>query len=93
VVPVNLPDDDALAVDDEPMKDHNVKESFDKIRLHLKLTRGNDTRDQDAHTLKVRAENPEQAADRAERTIAELADRGVFEKARAIQPEPEADDE
>jgi len=68
---------------------HNLNESPDKIRLSLKLTRGNDTRDQDAHTLKVRAGDPEQAAERADRTIAELASRGVFEKARAIQPEPD----
>ena len=72
---------------------HNLNESTDKIRLTLKLTRGNDTRDQDAHTLKVRAEDPAQAAERADRTIAELEDRNVFEKARTIQPEPEDSDE
>jgi len=70
---------------------HNLNESTDKIRLTLKLTRGEDTRDQDAHTLKVRAEDPAQAAERADRTIDELAERGVFDKARGIQPDPEGD--
>lgn len=71
---------------------HNLNESTDKIRLHLKLTRGNDTRDQDAHTMKIRAGSPSEAAARADRTIAELEQRDVFEKARSVQPEPEADE-
>lgn len=72
---------------------HNVNESSDKIRLNLKLTRGTGTRDQEAHTLKIRAANPEQAADRADRVIDELSDRDVFDRARNVQPDADPDDD
>lgn len=70
---------------------YNVNESHDKIRLSLKLTRGTGTRDQEAHTLKVRANDPAQAAERARRTIDELTARGVFEDCRRIQPTDDAE--
>ena len=66
---------------------HNLNESNDKIRLHLKLTRGTGTRDQEAHTMKVRAATPEAAAKKAEQTIDELEGRDVFARARSVQPD------
>lgn len=63
----------------------NINESHDKIRLSTKVTRGTGTRDQEAHTIKARGENPEAAAENLDRALAELEDRGFFDRARQIE--------
>lgn len=63
---------------------HNVKESHDKIRLETDVTRGTGTRDQEKHKLKARGETPEEAAENLSEALAELEDRGVFERARSV---------
>jgi len=63
---------------------HNVNESHDKIRLETDITRGTGTRDQEKHKLKARGETPEQAAENLSKALAELEDRDVFDRARAL---------
>lgn len=63
---------------------HNVNESHDKIRLETDVTRGTGTRDQEKHKLKARGETPEEAAENLSEALAELEDRGVFERAREL---------
>jgi len=63
---------------------HNVNESHDKIRLETDVTRGTGTRDQEKHKLKARGETPKEAAKNLSQAIAELAERDVFERARAL---------
>ena len=83
-----MTDDTDTATDET---NHNLNESADKIRLKTQIKRGEGTRDQDTHDLKVRGETPEEAAENLSETLAELEDRDVFARARSIQPE--ADDE
>lgn len=68
---------------------HNVNESHDKIRMSVKVKRGEGTRDQDTHTIKARGETPEEAAHNLDETVRELEDRGTFERIRRIQPDGE----
>ena len=62
----------------------NLNESVDKIRLQMDVTRGESTRDQEKHKLKARGETPEEAAENLSKALAELEDRGVFERARNV---------
>mgnify|MGYP000376685447 CR=1 FL=1 len=64
---------------------HNVNESNEKVRLKTQLKRGSDTRDQDTHDLKVRAESPEEAAEMLSDALEELEERDVFDRAREVQ--------
>jgi len=63
---------------------HNLNESADKLRLSIDVTRGTGTRDQEKHKLKARGETPEEAAENLSDALAELEDRGVFERARNV---------
>jgi hypothetical protein len=63
---------------------HNINESHDKIRVETDITRGTGTRDQEKHKLKARGETPEEAAENLSEALAELEERGVFERARAL---------
>lgn len=63
---------------------HNVTESHDKIRLEADITRGTGTRDQEKHKLKARGETPTEAAVNLSAALSELAERDVFERARAL---------
>jgi len=63
---------------------HNVNESHDKLRLETDVTRGTGTRDQEKHKLKARGETPEEAAENLSEALAELEERDVFKRARAL---------
>jgi len=63
---------------------HNVNESHDKIRLETDVTRGEGTRDQEKHKLKVRGETPKEAAEALSVALAELKTRDVFSRARQV---------
>ncbi|AFH22470.1 hypothetical protein OSG_eHP27_00090 [environmental Halophage eHP-27] len=63
---------------------HNINESHDKIRVETDITRGTGTRDQEKHKLKARGETPEEAAENLSEALAELEERGVFERARKL---------
>jgi len=65
----------------------NLNESADKIRLKTQVKRGDGTRDQDTHDIKVRGETPTEAAENLSETLAEMEDRGVFDRVRSLQPE------
>jgi hypothetical protein len=64
---------------------HTVNESNEKIRVTTTVKRGTGTRDQDTHKLKVRAEDPADAADKLETLIAEIEAHGTFDRVRDIQ--------
>ena len=70
--------------DDTAETNHNLNESHDKVRLKTQIKRGEGTRDQDTHDLKVRGETPEDAAEALSELLAELEARFVFERARAV---------
>lgn len=80
--------------DDTAETNHNLNESHDKVRLKTQIKRGEGTRDQDTHDLKVRGETPEDAAEALSELLAELEARFVFERTRAVgNPEAVLDDE
>jgi len=70
--------------DDTTETRRSLKESADKIRLETDLTRGNGTRDQEKHKLKVRGDSPEAAAEALSDALAELEERDVFARARQV---------
>jgi len=63
---------------------HNVNESNEKVRVTTTLKRGSGTRDQDTHKLKVRAENPQEAAEQMDVLLQELENADVYERVREI---------
>jgi len=73
-----------MATSEDGDRRHTVNESHDKIRLETDVTRGEGTRDQEKHKLKVRGETPEQAAEALSDALEELEDRDVFERARQL---------
>lgn len=78
------PSMEVYTTDESTDTNHNLNESADKIRLETKLTRGEGTRDQDAIKVKVRGDDPDEAVDTLNETLANL--RETAEQARAIQP-------
>ncbi|QAS68879.1 hypothetical protein HFTV1-gp46 [Haloferax tailed virus 1] len=62
----------------------NLNESVDKIRLQTDISRGEGTRDQEKHKLKVRGETPEEAAENLSDALEELEKRDVFARARNV---------
>ena len=66
--------------------DYNINESAHPLVYKTKLVRGNGTRDQDKHDLKVKAATPEELGERTAKVIAELTERNVFEQIRELQP-------
>jgi len=81
------------ATDAETETNYNLNESADKIRLKTQVKRGEGTRDQDTHDIKVRGETPEEAAENLSETLRELEERDVFDRARTIGNGEDADDE
>ena len=65
---------------------HHVNESADKITLTTKVKRGEGTRDQDEVKVKVKGDDPDQAAGELKSTLDALADHGVCEQLRGTQP-------
>jgi hypothetical protein len=78
--------DDDTRGDDAPTAEmnHNVNESYDKVRLKTQVKRGGGTRDQDTHDIKVRGETPEAAAENLSEALAELEARDVFKRTREM---------
>jgi len=76
---------EATSDHDDAETNHNLNESADKIRLSTTVTRGEGTRDQEKHKLKARGETPEEAAANLSDVLAELEERDVFERARAVE--------
>jgi len=66
--------------------EHHINESADKIVLKTKLTRGEGTRDQDKMDVKVKSNDPEDAAAKLRATIDALEEKGVAQALRETQP-------
>jgi hypothetical protein len=79
-----MPNQTTETQDTEDEMRHNLNETADKIRVQTKLKRGSDTRDQDTHNIKVRAESPEAAADKIEAVVTALKERDVFADVREV---------
>jgi len=71
---------------------HHVNESADKIVLKTSVKRGSGTRDQDKIDVKVKGDDPVDAADELRETLAALYRNGVARTLRETQP-GEPDDE
>jgi len=70
-------------------KNHTVNESNEKVRVTTTVKRGSGTRDQDTHKLKVRAENPQEAAEQMHVLLRELENADVYDRVREIQNDEE----
>jgi hypothetical protein len=70
-------------------KNHTVNESNEKVRVTTTVKRGTGTRDQDTHKLKVRAENPQEAAEQMHVLLRELENADVYDRVRDIQNDEE----
>jgi hypothetical protein len=77
-------DPDTDTDDTDRAQRHNINETADKVRVQVKVKRGEGTRDQDTHNIKVRADTPEEAADDVDAVIAALEERDVFARVREI---------
>jgi len=70
---------------------HQVNESADKVVLTTKIKRGSGTRDQDSIKVKVKAENPIQAAEKLDATVNAILEHGTAETLRGTQPSGESE--
>lgn len=67
-------------------KNHTVSESADKIVLTTNIKRGTDTRNEDKIRVKVKGDNPENAAGKLKATLDALEENGVSDQLRETQP-------
>lgn len=68
-------------------KTHTINESADKIRLKTKIKRGDGTRDQDEVEVKIKSDDPQEAATTLHETIVAIQENGTHETLRETQPE------
>lgn len=71
---------------------HNLNESADKIRLETQVKRGEGTRDEDRIKIKVRGDNPEEAAQKLHDTVTAVGDNGTVNALRGTQPTGDGDE-
>jgi len=67
-------------------KKHTVSESADKITLKTKLVRGEGTRDQDKIDVKVKSNDPQEAATKLHNTILAIKGENTPAELRNTQP-------
>lgn len=67
-------------------KTHNVNESADKIVLKTKVKRGTGTRDEDRIEVKVKGDDPEQAAEKLHKTVVAIGEQNTVNALRGTQP-------
>ena len=73
--------------DDIPTKRrHNISESADKIQLSTKIKRGEGTRDQDEIKVKVKGDDPEEAAQTLHETVVAIGEQNTVNALRGTQP-------
>lgn len=65
---------------------HNISESADKVQLETKIKRGTDTRDQDEIKIKVKGDDPQDAADKLHETVVAVGDNNTVNALRGTQP-------
>jgi len=68
-------------------KTHSVSESADKVVLKTKIKRGTGTRDQDEINIKVKASDPQEAAEKLHDTVVAVGEKDTVDKLRETQPE------
>jgi len=66
---------------------HQVNESADKVVLTTKIKRGESTRDEDRIKVKVKGDDPMDAAAKLDRTVNAILENGTAETLRGTQPE------
>ena len=76
---------------DDAVVQHTVTESADKVVLTTKIKRGTGTRDQDSIKVKVKADDPKEAAEKLHATGVAVGDKNTVNALRGTQP-TEADD-
>lgn len=74
-------------------KSHHVNESADKIVLNTKIKRGEGTRDQDEIKIKVKGDDPEDAARKLHETVVAVGSMGTVNALRGTQPSGGESDE
>lgn len=72
---------------------HNVNESADKITLNTKIKRGTGTRDQDEIKVKVKGDDPQEAAEKLHETVVAVGTMNTVNALRGTQPSSAGDDE
>jgi len=65
---------------------HQVNESADKVVLTTKIKRGTGTRDEDRIKVKVKADDPEAAAEKLHATVVAVGKNGTVNALRGTQP-------
>jgi len=70
----------------EPEKHHNVQESADKIVLKTTIKRGTGTRDEDKIKVKVKGNDPEEAAKKLHETVVAIGNQNTVNALRGTQP-------
>jgi hypothetical protein len=83
---------DDSSTDETTAVQHNVTESADKVVLTTKIKRGTGTRDQDSIKVKVKADDPERAAEKLHETVVAVGDRGTVNALRATRASEGSDD-
>lgn len=69
----------------------NINESADKIRLETQVKRGEGTRDEDRIKIKVRGDDPEEAAQKLHDTVIAVGDNQTVTALRGTQPSTAGD--
>jgi hypothetical protein len=67
-------------------KEHHVQESADKVVLKTEIKRGNGTRDQDKIKIKVKGNDPAQAAQKLHETVVAVGEKNTVNALRGTQP-------
>lgn len=75
----------------EPQKRHNVQESADKIVLKTAIKRGTGTRDEDKIKVKVKGNDPEEAAEKLHETVVAIGEQNTVNALRGTQPSEDND--
>lgn len=64
----------------------NINESAHTVRLETQVKRGESTRDEDRIKIKVRGDDPEEAAEKLHETVVAVGERGTVTALRGTQP-------
>jgi hypothetical protein len=70
----------------DPETRHTVSESADKIVLKTKVKRGTGTRDEDRIEVKVKGDDPQQAAEKLHETVVAIGEQNTVNALRGTQP-------
>lgn len=76
---------DGTQADDAHETRLNISESADKIQLKTAIKRGNSTRDEDKIKVKIKGDDPEDAAAKLAETLDALEAEGIVDTLRETQ--------